>query len=589
MPKIPKIIHFIWVGPNPLPDKYIENILRWAQQNPSFQVNLWVDRKSAVERAPAETKAASSAVESDFEKGLKVQKAWYTTAFPKAARNILGADATPEQVQNLLGRIMQREITDEKMISAAVRYEIDRLQPNYGAASDLLRYAILTHFGGCYFDTDVRPGTQPLESVEKLFTEEATKFLHYFDISIKSSAQNAAANDTFVCAPRNPTMRMIEKFAQHNYHIQTSLPLAKAEEKNPIVFGRYKIHNKEFPNRDSLFLSCFERSCAGADQVISAYCYGNLELFNLTTLFKTGPYCISLMLKMDLSRKKMHALGPELRCVDIASDKTWCDRRLNTANAAEAIEHAVASVIFEVNHQGSLRLDYHIDCIFKSLSLSGAKPPNPTEIINQFLSRLEEKMGWFFCRKVKIAQLTFHYPQTLIFYKQHKLLEKTLLFPKEWNETTNNKIKLIISLVCTEAWYDYYKAFGQGKVVDAKNGEILRQGLIRSFEFLDGLLESCAQMKLRCELTHNPKETMVVHGILNCIRDAVNSCMSYKDTTLNTECKNFLQAHPMLLDAYPTLREHLKSDIPIVASAVAALPTTTAGERKSTLEGTRPS
>ena len=42
--KIPKIIHFIWLG-SELPDKYIEIINGWKKHNPEFEVWIWDDKK----------------------------------------------------------------------------------------------------------------------------------------------------------------------------------------------------------------------------------------------------------------------------------------------------------------------------------------------------------------------------------------------------------------------------------------------------------------------------------------------------------------------------------------------------------------
>ena len=44
--KIPKIIHFIWLG-SELPDKYIEIINGWKKHNPEFEVWIWDDKKSS--------------------------------------------------------------------------------------------------------------------------------------------------------------------------------------------------------------------------------------------------------------------------------------------------------------------------------------------------------------------------------------------------------------------------------------------------------------------------------------------------------------------------------------------------------------
>ncbi|MDR6999831.1 glycosyltransferase [Neobacillus niacini] len=41
--KIPKIIHQIWIGPNPIPDSYLKYIHTWKQIHPDWEVKLWTD------------------------------------------------------------------------------------------------------------------------------------------------------------------------------------------------------------------------------------------------------------------------------------------------------------------------------------------------------------------------------------------------------------------------------------------------------------------------------------------------------------------------------------------------------------------
>lgn len=41
--KIPKIIHQIWLGPNPLPDFYEKFAMTWKYYNPDFEYRLWTD------------------------------------------------------------------------------------------------------------------------------------------------------------------------------------------------------------------------------------------------------------------------------------------------------------------------------------------------------------------------------------------------------------------------------------------------------------------------------------------------------------------------------------------------------------------
>lgn len=42
--KIPKIVHFIWLGPRPFPPQSVENIRTWIAQNPDWTFKFWTDR-----------------------------------------------------------------------------------------------------------------------------------------------------------------------------------------------------------------------------------------------------------------------------------------------------------------------------------------------------------------------------------------------------------------------------------------------------------------------------------------------------------------------------------------------------------------
>lgn len=42
--KIPRVIHFIWIGPRPFPPLSVENIRTWIAKNPDWKVKFWTDR-----------------------------------------------------------------------------------------------------------------------------------------------------------------------------------------------------------------------------------------------------------------------------------------------------------------------------------------------------------------------------------------------------------------------------------------------------------------------------------------------------------------------------------------------------------------
>jgi len=42
--KIPKVLHFIWIGPRSFPRESIENIKSWVAKHPEWEVKFWTDR-----------------------------------------------------------------------------------------------------------------------------------------------------------------------------------------------------------------------------------------------------------------------------------------------------------------------------------------------------------------------------------------------------------------------------------------------------------------------------------------------------------------------------------------------------------------
>lgn len=42
--KIPKQIHFIWIGPKPFPRESIENVRTWLAHHPNWKIKFWTDR-----------------------------------------------------------------------------------------------------------------------------------------------------------------------------------------------------------------------------------------------------------------------------------------------------------------------------------------------------------------------------------------------------------------------------------------------------------------------------------------------------------------------------------------------------------------
>lgn len=51
-PRIPKIIHYLWLGGNELPDKYKKNIESWKRYCPDFEIVRWDESNYDIEKVP---------------------------------------------------------------------------------------------------------------------------------------------------------------------------------------------------------------------------------------------------------------------------------------------------------------------------------------------------------------------------------------------------------------------------------------------------------------------------------------------------------------------------------------------------------
>lgn len=98
--KIPRIVHFIWLGPRPFPPQSVENIRTWMAKNPTWTFKFWTDR-------------------------------------PR--------DPPCKGMERML-------ITEYPFTQLARCYNSSK---NWGEKSDILRYEILYNHGGVYVDHDV--------------------------------------------------------------------------------------------------------------------------------------------------------------------------------------------------------------------------------------------------------------------------------------------------------------------------------------------------------------------------------------------------------------------------------------------------
>jgi hypothetical protein len=100
-PHIPKVLHYIWIGPKPFPLESVENVKTWIANNPEWTVKFWTDRADR------------------------------PLPHPK----------------------MQLCLIQESSFSKL--FDCYNKSDNYGEKSDVLRYEILYKEGGVYVDHDV--------------------------------------------------------------------------------------------------------------------------------------------------------------------------------------------------------------------------------------------------------------------------------------------------------------------------------------------------------------------------------------------------------------------------------------------------
>lgn len=111
--KIPKTIHFIWLGPKAFPAESVENVRTWIAQNPDWVVKFWTDRDR-----------------------------------PTPCRG--------------MQKVFVKDFTFSKLGHCFLQSQ------NYGEKSDILRYEILNQEGGVYVDHDANC-LQPFQTLHTAY------------------------------------------------------------------------------------------------------------------------------------------------------------------------------------------------------------------------------------------------------------------------------------------------------------------------------------------------------------------------------------------------------------------------------------
>jgi hypothetical protein len=207
--RIPKVLHFIWIGPKSFPIESIKNLVSWKKYHPDWVMKFWTDSKDRI--CPIDG--------------------------------------------------MERHLVSQapnKYVSHFVE-----LTPNYGEKSDLLRYEILFHEGGVYVDHDV----ECFQSFDKL--NQAYDFYACLEAphSIPELSLKIAPNNGLVGSKAgHPILQSTMEYVQKIWiPVQNEYPgsdydsvIARVMKRTFDAFGKgIKVGMHKEGNRDIIFPSCF--------------------------------------------------------------------------------------------------------------------------------------------------------------------------------------------------------------------------------------------------------------------------------------------------------------------------------------------
>jgi hypothetical protein len=158
MVHIPKVIHFIWIGPKPFPLESTDNVRSWIARHPDWTFKFWTDRDRPLPHP-------------------KMQKMM---------------------------------IPDLKFLKL---YECYKKSDNYGEKSDLLRYEILNQEGGIYVDHDVKC----IKSFEAF--NQAYDFFCGMELPYKTALSSSVlpTNNTVGARPGHPIIKHCMEWLAANW------------------------------------------------------------------------------------------------------------------------------------------------------------------------------------------------------------------------------------------------------------------------------------------------------------------------------------------------------------------------------------
>ena len=436
MPKIRRVIHFIWAGGvQIMPPKSIKVVSDWAKANKNFQVWIWVDNATWYDQ----NKTIVQKYKEELSKeGVSLV---YEENIPE------GADQQPNKT---CAPIITKDIHKAGLRDEYVAYELDKLRPNYGASSDLLRYTILYHYGGAYFDSDV--ANYPDFSLETIKFGERKHHVLYFDHLSQEMAPQVPVEPEKVTinfpkpGEENYEVLLREYVEKQTHYAEEFLTYAKKLQKykeNQILYLQKlknfvidDVGNDTFicTKNNPLMLEILKKAKSNysysteADSISLAH---RSRYVRDITIWRTGPMVVSDVVnqfdhkvkqkRIDITVSNMRVMLFPVRTIELQLTSPlintlgWMKPRLirHNGQAEKAMKLIENTINFEAKHFRILRLDDHISDFSQSCKVDSAEV---TLWIIEYLDRLEKTQADFF-KNIIFAQYTFQYPELLSFYK----------------------------------------------------------------------------------------------------------------------------------------------------------------------------
>ena len=386
---IPNVVHCIWAGgTTPLPPEGIIIITEWASNHPNGKIYLWVDPQTSGK---------------SYEELLQQYKEIFNTR----GISVVGSTSEAESKSNF-APIIVKDIRMEGLRSEHVDYELDKLEPNYGGSSDLIRYGALEE-GGIYIDcTDVHPNF-PIEKTNLLGSSNS-HILVVDDLTQNATPDpsqlaifntKTIGNDTFIATRRNPLIKAIREEAEKNYNLRLQ------EESKIIQYAHASHHPK---------IITISRTGPGLVQTVIGK--DAEETLSSTrdpfTLVKT---CIS----GDVLIKKARNTAIQLTNPSSRNTRLWlkANDHLPPISLEEARRKVFKAIDFEVQRFHYLRLEYHAETLARALKNSGT-PVTTEQAFYMITSELQRKDNNFWAQ-VKYVPITGGCPAVLTFCESKRL------------------------------------------------------------------------------------------------------------------------------------------------------------------------